>query len=599
MVGDENGKEFFEDDINYDLEWKRSSIPVPFLEEDERILFKLVEDGLVAETEKFLKENPDVNINSFNYQGLTPLLVAVNTENVAMTKMFLERTDIEIMDALLHAVATEHLEIVTLLLDAMREKAPNMEYCGTKYSSEFSAEVTPLHVATQKGNFIIVSLLLERGHRVERPHIPSCLCNVCKEGLKSRFYDLASWRMNCYRAISSPIYVSLTADDPIIATFLLQDELELCTNMDEQYHVEYVVMCRELREFAVDLISLCESQLEVKIMLSRDTEFSDTRYIHTVYPTLYLALEHEQKEFVAHSKVQQLVHREWKGYWLTWAHISLVGKVIHLLVRLIAFPFTWLFPLCFPNSKLTTKLVSPVGICLNDMASHIIFCVLVFTLINLDKTRSSRGPPRTGLEWVIVVWVAGFILNTARHVWLRSMKTCIRSMWNWYDMFMEAVFLMTFVFWIKAYFDSDCVVERKYWSSFDATLIHEALLAIASILTCGRLMYFCQHSRLAGPIQDNVNVEWKFARTKMFLTYIDGIILCPSPFNLIYYFILLCYKKSQKYERLSNYWSLPASLKDINLGFDDYCRDPEHYEALMDEIIRRYFREKNPHESAV
>ncbi|XP_022252619.1 short transient receptor potential channel 7-like [Limulus polyphemus] len=292
---------------------------------------------------------------------------------------------------------------------------------------------------------------------------------------------------------------------------------------------------------------------------------------------------------------------------------------------------------------------------------------------------------------------------------------------------MEAVFLMTFVFWIKAYFDSDDGNERKYWPSFDATLIHEGLLAIASILACGRLMYFCQHSRLAGPFQtsleymgyeilgflficfiiilsfatgltrlyqayngmsyvdssgtkvvqmssfvsfdqsvktlfwalfgmspveavdivmldlsssaksnstfnqhvftegvghflyavyhllilivlvntliammtnsfqnivNNVNVEWKFARTQMLLTYIDGIILCSSPFNLIYYLVLLCYKKVQKTKRLSNYWKLPVSL-------EDYHHDPAHYEALMDVIIRRYFKEKNPLETTV
>ncbi|XP_022252620.1 transient-receptor-potential-like protein [Limulus polyphemus] len=208
--------------------------------------------------------------------------------------MFLKRADIEIMDALLHAIATGNLEIVMLLLDTMGETTPDAEYCGSKYSSEFPAEVTPLHLAIQKGDFAIVSLLLERGHRIERPHIPSCLCNVCKESLRNPSYDLAAWRMSCYRAISSPIYVALTSDDPILATFLLHDELQLCISMDEQYREEYVIMCEDLRQFAVDLISMCESQLEVKLVLSQ--EFSDTRNIHTVYPTLYLALELSQKE---------------------------------------------------------------------------------------------------------------------------------------------------------------------------------------------------------------------------------------------------------------------------------------------------------------
>ncbi|XP_013790468.1 short transient receptor potential channel 5-like [Limulus polyphemus] len=138
------------------------------------------------------------------------------------------------------------------------------------------------------------------------------------------------------------------------------------------------------------------------------------------------------------------------------------------------------------------------------MTSHVLFVFFVFMLINLDKSRQYRGPPKTGLEWVIVIWIIGFICHSILTLMSIGARRYFSFIWNWYDLLTHVVFLMTFLFWGKAYLDVQHypnTEERKAWPSFDATLIHEGLLAIASVMAFGRILYFLQQSATIGPYQ--------------------------------------------------------------------------------------------------
>lgn len=81
-----------------------------------------------------------------------------------------------------------------------------------------------------------------------------------------------------------------------------------------------------------------------------------------------------------------------------------------------------------------------------------------------------------------------------------------------YDVVMEFLYLLTFIFWLKAFSDvaSDKmnkkkVHERKFWDKYDATLMHEGFFAIATILSFGKLGYYCLQSSRLGPLQVNIH----------------------------------------------------------------------------------------------
>ncbi|XP_013787755.1 short transient receptor potential channel 6-like, partial [Limulus polyphemus] len=253
--------------------------------------FKVVESGDVSQVQKFLEETPKVDLNSTNYQGLTALDIAVKAENISVISILLERESLVIGDAVHHAVSTGNYDIIRLLLDTLRAQEPSIS--DYTYSSEFSERVNPLMLAAQQGSYHLIRLLIERGHYIRRPHIPSCLCKACKRAVKDQSHDLTVFRLNVYLAISNPAYICLTSDDPILTAFELDDELKLCAQMNEEYRDEYEKMALDARKFAFDLLSNCRTLFEVNLVLQQTDGIENVGRLK--YPRLQLAVDYKQK----------------------------------------------------------------------------------------------------------------------------------------------------------------------------------------------------------------------------------------------------------------------------------------------------------------
>ncbi|UYV64740.1 hypothetical protein LAZ67_3001829 [Cordylochernes scorpioides] len=70
-----------------------------------------------------------------------------------------------------------------------------------------------------------------------------------------------------------------------------------------------------------------------------------------------------------------------------------------------------------------------------------------------------------------------------------------------YDISMQIMFLITFILWIVTAVTGDPTIERKYWSEWDLTLVHEILLVVALFFSFFRLHYYFYQSGALGPIQ--------------------------------------------------------------------------------------------------
>ncbi|XP_023310335.1 short transient receptor potential channel 4-like [Anoplophora glabripennis] len=482
----------------------RPSILLPQLQDKEKKFFELVASGDVISVKEFLETNRDININCTNFQGVTALLIAVQSHADPMVEFLLTQQGIDIGDCVLHAVKDNQPIILIQILDKLNETAPSLEFVGATHSSDFPDYVTPLILAAQCGHYEIIKMLIERGHTISKPHPPTCRCSDCTVQLEhDDLLHAESLKLNLYRAVCNPAYICYSTHDPILAAFHLSEELKQCSFLVPEFRLAYAELAAEVSNFAVDLIACCRSTNEMELILSQSAGMKSAKLF--VFPRLVLAMDTKQKTFVAHPNTQQIVEAAWCGDWHDYKIKPFTFKLLYPFLRIIVLPVITLMNLITPNHSLVKHWSTPRNKMISHIAAYIIFLLLIFFESNLDKTGQKRKPPNSGLEPVIMVFVAGNVWSVIRMLILQGPSRYLKKLWNWHDIISNFLFVLTFLFWLASYFDAvhnDQVdLERKYWHQLDPLLIAEGCFAIATIMAFFRLIFFCRLNYYMGPLQ--------------------------------------------------------------------------------------------------
>lgn len=482
----------------------RPSIVLPQLQDKEKKFFELVASGDVISVKEFLESNRDININCTNFQGVTALLIAVQSHAEPMVEFLLTQPGIDIGDCVLHAVKDNQPIILIQLLDKLNETAPSLEYVGVTHSSDFPDYVTPLILAAQCGHYEIIKMLIERGHTISKPHPPTCRCSDCTVQLEhDDLLHAESLKLNLYRAVCNPAYICYSTHDPILAAFHLSQELKECSFLVPEFRLVYTELAAEISNFAVDLIACCRSTNEMELILSQSAGMKSAKLF--IFPRLVLAMDTKQKTFVAHPNTQQIVEAAWCGDWHDYKLKPFTFKLLYPLLRILILPIITLMNLVTPNHSLVKHWSIPLNKMVSHIAAYFVFLILIFLESNLDKTGQKRKPPHSGLEPTIMVFVAGNIWNVIRMLILEGPSRYFKKLWNWHAVINNILFVLTFLFWLASYFDAvhnDQVdLERKYWHQLDPLLIAEGCFCIATIMAFFRLIFFCRLNYYMGPLQ--------------------------------------------------------------------------------------------------
>lgn len=482
----------------------KASIVLPQLQQSEKKFFELVAANEISAVKEFLADNPGFNINCVNFQGVSALHIAVQNASELMVELLLRQREIEIGDCHLHAIRDNLIKILQMLLDKLQETAPGLEFVGVSHSSDFPEYVTPLILAAQCGHFEIIEMLIERGHKISKPHPPSCQCHDCK--IQYNQQDLLhgeTLRLNLYRAVTNPSYICHSTHDPILTAFELSKELHDASFIVPQFKPAYQELSQEISEFAVDLIGCCRSTEEMDLILKQVDGLGTTRSY--LYPRLLLAIDYKQKKFVSHPNSQQMIETAWHREFREWKYKSILMKAIYPFIRITMIPLVAILCLVMPNHNLVKFYSIPVNKMLTHIAAYFAFLVIIFLESNMDKKKMKRGPPNSGLEPVIVVFVVGNIWSSFRMCMIKGPSRYFTKLWNWFDLINFLLFVLTFIFWIFAAIDvqqnGQVDLERKYWHHLDYTLIAEGSFAIAVVMSFFRLMKVMRLNYIIGPLQ--------------------------------------------------------------------------------------------------
>lgn len=481
----------------------RSSIMLPHLQQSEKKFFELVHSGDVVAVEDFLKENENFNINCVNFQGVSALLVAVQSKSEAMVEFLLD-LNIEIGDTILHAIRDNQPKILEMLLEKQKLAAPSLEFVGVTHSSDFPDYVTPLILATQCGHFEIIEMLIERGHTISKPHSPMCRCMDCKSQLeRDDLLHAEHLRLNLYQSVCNPAYICHSSNDPILTCFQLSAELKQCANLVPEFRNSYTELAQEVSTFAVELVAGCRNTGEVELILKQTEGLTNANVF--LYPRLVLAMDYKQKDFVSHPQIQHMVEAAWRGNWYDYNLKPIPAKMVYPLIRIILLPIIAIMSIVMSKHAMVAHWNIPLNRMINHSASFFIFLLLIFLESNMEKTHQKRLPPNSGLEPVILVFVVGNCWGIIRMCLIQGPRRYFKALWNWHSVFSNIFFILTFVFWLASYLDAmnnDQVdLERKYWHHLDPVLIAEGTFATATIMTFFRLLFFCRLNFFLGPLQ--------------------------------------------------------------------------------------------------
>ncbi|XP_019719866.1 short transient receptor potential channel 2-like [Hippocampus comes] len=462
----------------------------------------------------------------------------------------------QIHEALLVAVDTNQPRVVKLLLDRLdQEKGNKMDVRSFSQAifdrsidnSQFAPGVTPLTLACQKDLYDIVTMLTQKGHVIPWPHKISCACLECRNG---RQYDLLKFslsRINTYRGIASRAYLSITSDDAMLSAFSLSRELRKLSRNEPEFKPQYLALEELCQEFAVELLGMCRNQSEVTTILNscgdESHEALEEQAFEEGIPNLSrlrLAVNYNQKQFVAHPICQQVLSSIWCGNLAGWRGSRTAWKLFVSVGIFFTMPFLCLAYWIAPKSKVGKILRTPVIKFLLHSASYLWFLItLLGESITMELYREKFAARQQNIlhSSFHMVWVVGFFWYECKEVWIEGLRSYFLDWWNCLDMMVLSMYLASFalrvLIMLKGHFlcldsngSAECVyfnqTVRADWHQEDPQLIAEVLFAVTSMMSFTRLAYILPAHESLGTLQISIGKMIDDMMRFMFILMIIG-----------------------------------------------------------------------------
>ncbi|XP_040907881.1 short transient receptor potential channel 2-like [Toxotes jaculatrix] len=462
----------------------------------------------------------------------------------------------QIHEALLVAVDTNQPRVVKRLLDRLdQEKGNKMDVRSFSQAifdhsidnSQFAPGVTPLTLACQKDLYDIVTMLTQKGHGIPWPHKISCACLECRNG---RQYDLLKFslsRINTYRGIASRAYLSVTSDDAMLSAFSLSRELRKLSQKEPEFKPQYLSLEQLCQEFAVELLGMCRNQSEVTTILNscgdQSQDALDEQAFEEGIPNLSrlrLAVNYNQKQFVAHPICQQVLSSIWCGNLAGWRGSRTAWKLFVSVGIFLTMPLLCLVYWIAPKSKVGKILKIPVIKFLLHSASYLWFLItLLGESITMELYRDKFASRQQNIlhSSFHMVWVVGFFWYECKEVWIEGLRSYFLDWWNCLDMMVLSMYLASFalrvLIMLKGYFlchdhngAEECVyftqTVREDWHQEDPQLIAEVLFAVTSMLSFTRLAYILPAHESLGTLQISIGKMIDDMMRFMFILMIIG-----------------------------------------------------------------------------
>ncbi|XP_068136406.1 short transient receptor potential channel 3 isoform X2 [Hyperolius riggenbachi] len=531
----------------------------PCLTAEEERFLDAAEYGNIPVVRKMLEESKTLNVNCVDYMGQNALQLAVGNEHFEVSELLLKKDNLaRIGDALLLGISKGYVRIVEAILNhpafaankrltlspCEQELQDDDFYSYDEDGTRFSPDITPIILAAHCQKYEVVHMLLVKGAKIERPHDYFCKCSDCMEKQKHDSFSHSRSRINAYKGLASPAYLSLSSEDPVHTALELSNELAKLANIEKEFKNDYRKLSMQCKDFVVGVLDLCRDSEEVEAILNGDVDAEPPDSHRPSLSRVKLAIKYEVKKFVAHPNCQQQLLTIWYENLSGLREQIIPIKCFVVLVVALGLPFLAVGYWIAPCSRLGKALRSPFMKFVAHAASFIIFlCLLVFnasdrfegikTLPNITVIEYPKQIFRvkttrfTWTEMLIMVWVLGMMWSECKELWIEGPREYVLQLWNVLDFGMLSIFIAAFTARLLAFMqatkaqqyvdqniqESDLSLvtlppeveyftyARDKWLPSDPQIISEGLYAIAVVLSFSRIAYILPANESFGPLQ--------------------------------------------------------------------------------------------------
>nr|XP_009941066.1 PREDICTED: short transient receptor potential channel 4 isoform X2 [Opisthocomus hoazin] len=516
------------------------------LSHSEKAYLNAVEKGDYASVKKALEEAEiyfKININCIDPLGRTALLIAIENENLELIELLLS-FNVYVGDALLHAIRKEVVGAVELLLNHKKPSGekqfvaqPNcQQLLASRWYDEFPGW-RRRHWAVKMLTCVVIGLLF--------PVFSVCYLIAPKSPL-GLFIRKPFIKFICHTAsYLTFLFLLLLASQHI-------DRSDLSMQGPPPTIVEWMILPWVLGFIWGEIKQMWDGGLQ--------------DYIHDwwnlmdfVMNSLYLATI--SLKIVAFSKYSGLVPRE---SWDMW-HPTLVAEALFAIANI--FSSLRLISLFTANSHLGPLQISLGRMLLDILKFLFIYCLVLLAFAN-------------GLNQLYFYYETNEPGN-CKGIRCEKQNNAFSTLFETLQSLFWSIFGL-----INLYVTN--VKARHEFTEFVGATMFGTYNVISLVVLLNMLIAMMNNSYQL--IADHADIEWKFARTKLWMSYFEEGGTLPTPFNVIpspkslWYLIKwlwrhLCKKKIRR---------KPESFGTIGRRAADNLRRHHQYQEVMRNLVKRY-----------
>uniref|UniRef100_A0A2I3HCP6 Transient receptor potential cation channel subfamily C member 6 n=1 Tax=Nomascus leucogenys TaxID=61853 RepID=A0A2I3HCP6_NOMLE len=613
--------------------------------EEERFL-DAAEYGNIPVVRKMLEECHSLNVNCVDYMGQNALQLAVANEHLEITELLLKKENLSrVGDALLLAISKGYVRIVEAILShpafaegkrlatspSQSELQQDDFYAYDEDGTRFSHDVTPIILAAHCQEYEIVHTLLRKGARIERPHDYFCKCNDCNQKQKHDSFSHSRSRINAYKGLASPAYLSLSSEDPVMTALELSNELAVLANIEKEFKNDYKKLSMQCKDFVVGLLDLCRNTEEVEAILNGDVEtLQSGDHGRPNLSRLKLAIKYEVKKFVAHPNCQQQLLSIWYENLSGLRQQTMAVKFLVVLAvfKILFWCVLWQMGKIMrgPFMKFVAHAASFtifLGLLVMNAADRFEGTKLLPNETSTDNAKQLFRMKTSCFSWMEMLIISWFlqiiseglyaiavVLSFSRIAYILpanesfgplqiSLGRTVKDIFKFMVIFiMVFVAFMIGMFNLYSYYigakqnEAFTTVEESFktlfWAIFGLSEVKSVVINYNHkfIENIGYVLYGVYNVTMVivllnmliaminssfQEIEDDADVEWKFARAKLWFSYFEEGRTLPVPFNLVpspksLFYLLLKLKKriSELFQGHKKGFQEDAEMNKIN-----------------------------------